>query len=185
MTSRRRRSSRRSVDGWVLTRLDRAVEEVSGLIDAYDFAAAVKALYRFVWNDVCDWYLEAAKARLYSDDPAERAQVSATLRFVLDRTLRLCHPVLPHVTEELWRFAGGEGLLLRARVPRGRRGRARCRGRGAVEAAIEAVRSLRRLRDDAGLGPRAPLADRSSRAARTPSGCAARPTCSAASAASR
>ena len=62
------------VDGWMLTRLDRAIEEISALIDAYDFAAAVKALYRFVWNDVCDWYLEAAKARLYSDDPAERAQ---------------------------------------------------------------------------------------------------------------
>jgi valyl-tRNA synthetase len=146
-----------SVDGWVLTRLDRAVEEVSALFDAYDFAAAVKVLYRFVWNDVCDWYLEAAKARLYSDDPAERAEVSATLRFVLDRTLRLCHPVLPHVTEELWRFAGGDGLLIRASFPVAggidRDGEAEA----AVELAIEAIRSLRRLRDDAGLSPRTPV----------------------------
>jgi valyl-tRNA synthetase len=147
-----------SVDGWVLTRLDRAIEEISALIDAYDFAAAVKALYRFVWNDVCDWYLEAAKARLYSDDPAERAQVSATLRFVLDRTLRLCHPVLPHVTEELWRFAGGEGLLMRADFPAAGEVERDPEAESAVEAAIEAVRSLRRLRDDAGLSPRAPLA---------------------------
>jgi valyl-tRNA synthetase len=147
-----------SVDGWVLTRLDRAVEEVSALIDAYDFAAAVKVLYRFVWNDVCDWYLEAAKARLYSDDPAERAEVSATLRFVLDRTLRLCHPVLPHVTEELWRFAGGDGLLLRAAFPVAGEVTRDPDAEAAVEAAIEAVRSLRRLRDDAGLSPRAPVA---------------------------
>jgi valyl-tRNA synthetase len=146
-----------SADGWVLTRLDRAIEEVSGLIDAYDFAAAVKALYRFVWNDVCDWYLEASKARLYSDDPAERAQVSATLRFVLDRTLRLCHPVLPHVTEELWRFADGEGLLLKAAFPLPGEVTRDVEAEEAVEAAIEAVRTLRRLRDDAGLSPRAPL----------------------------
>ena len=147
-----------SVDGWVLTRLDRAIEEVSALIDAYDLAAAVKALYRFVWNDVCDWYLEASKARLYSDDPGERAQVSATLRYVLDRTLRLCHPVLPFVTEELWRFAGGEGLLLRAAFPEAGEVPRDLEAESAVEAAIEAVRTLRRLRDDAGLGPRSPLA---------------------------
>ncbi len=146
-----------SADGWVLTRLDRAIEEVSGLIDAYDFAAAVKALYRFVWNDVCDWYLEASKPRLYSDDPGERAQVSATLRFVLDRTLRLCHPVLPYVTEELWRFADGEGLLLRAAFPEVGEVARDAEAEAAVEAAIEAVRTLRRLRDDAGLSPRAPL----------------------------
>jgi valyl-tRNA synthetase len=147
-----------SVDGWALTRLDRAIEEISALIDAYDFAAAVKALYRFVWNDVCDWYLEAAKARLYSDDAAERAQVSATLRFVLDRTLRLSHPVLPHVTEELWRFAGGDGLLVRAAFPVAGELERDPDAESAVDSAIEAVRSLRRLRDDAGLSPRAPLA---------------------------
>ena len=168
-----------SVDGWVLTRLDRAIEEVSALIDAYDFAAAVKALYRFVWNDVCDWYLEASKARLYSDDPAERAQVSATLRFVLDRTLRLCHPVLPLVTEELWRFAGGEGLLLRATFPGGRRGRARSRGRvgrrggdrGRAEPPSPArrcgSRATRTARDRArGRGGRRAPASRASRSAR-------------------
>jgi valyl-tRNA synthetase len=147
-----------SVDGWVLTRLDRAIEEVSALIEAYDLSAAVKVLYRFVWNDVCDWYLEAAKARLYSEDPAERAQVAATLRFVLDRTLRLCHPVLPHVTEELWRFAGGDGLLMLAAFPVAGEIERDPEAESAVESAIEAVRSLRRLRDDAGLSPRAPLA---------------------------
>ena len=79
---------------------------------------------------------------------------------MLDRTLRLCHPVLPYVTEELWRFAGGEGLLMRAPFPVAGEVPRDVEAEAAVEAAIEAVRTLRRLRDDAGLGPRAPLGDR-------------------------
>ena len=77
---------------------------------------------------------------------------------MLDRTLRLCHPVLPHVSEELWRFAGGDGLLIRAAFPVVGEVERDLEAESAVEAAIEAVRSLRRLRDDAGLSPRAPLA---------------------------
>ena len=65
------------VDAWVLGQLADATAEVTAALDAYDFAAAVKALYRFIWNDVCDWYLEAAKARLYGDDAAARRDVSA------------------------------------------------------------------------------------------------------------
>ena len=65
---------------------------MTAALDAYDFAAAVKALYRFIWNDVCDWYLEAAKARLYGDDAAARRAVSETLLYVLGATLRLAHP---------------------------------------------------------------------------------------------
>ena len=60
----------------MLGQLADAVAEVTAALDAYDFAAAVKALYRFIWNDVCDWYLEAAKARLYGDDAARRARRS-------------------------------------------------------------------------------------------------------------
>ena len=69
------------MDAWVLGRLDDAVGEVTGAIDAFDFAAAVKALYRFVWNDVCDWYLEAAKLRLYGDDAAPASQNTTMIRY--------------------------------------------------------------------------------------------------------
>ena len=127
--------------------------------DAFDFAAAAKALYRFVWNDVCDWYLEALKLRLYGDDPAAREDASETALCVLDRTLRLAHPMMPHVTEEIWAYLPGErGQLVRAaaaapgEAPRDEGAEA------AVEAAIALVAELRRLRQDAGLGPRAPLA---------------------------
>ena len=106
---------------WILGRLDDAVAEVTGELDGYDFAAAVKALYRFVWNDVCDWYLEAAKARLYGDDEAARRAVSETLLYVLAATLRLSHPVLPHVTERIWEELDEPGVLARAAWPGVRR----------------------------------------------------------------
>ena len=98
---------------------------MTAALDAYDFAAAVKALYRFVWNDVCDWYLEAAKTRLYGDDAVARRDVSETLLYVLRATLRLAHPVLPHVTERIWGELGEDGVLARSSVARPLAGAAR------------------------------------------------------------
>ena len=73
---RPRRRGAEPVDAWVLGAARRRRRRGDGALDAYDFAAAVKALYRFIWNDVCDWYLEASKARLYGDDAAARARTS-------------------------------------------------------------------------------------------------------------
>ncbi len=123
------RTSAEPVDAWVLGQLADATAEVTAALDAYDFAAAVKALYRFIWNDVCDWYLEAAKTRLYGDDAAARREASQTLLYVLSSTLRLAHPVLPHVTERIWGELGEEGVLARGALARSLAGAARPRGR--------------------------------------------------------
>jgi valyl-tRNA synthetase len=105
-------------DRWILSRLSGTVEEVLRELGEYDFAAAVKALYAFVWNDFCDWYVEAAKARLYGEDAEARRSASATLLWVLERTVALTHPVMPFVTEEIWGFLPGRrGLLLGADMP--------------------------------------------------------------------
>jgi len=105
-------------DRWILSRLAGTIDEVVGQLDAYDFAAAVKGLYGFIWNDFCDWYVEAAKARLYGQDEAAQRQVSATLVWVLERTVALAHPVMPFVTEEIWGFLPGErAMLLVSPVP--------------------------------------------------------------------
>jgi valyl-tRNA synthetase len=145
------------VDAWILGRLEAAVAEVTRELDGYDFAAAVKALYRFVWNDVCDWYLEAAKARLYSDDAAVKRAVSETLLHVLGATLRLSHPVLPHVTERIWEELDEQGVLARAAWPeiggRERDGAAE----GAVDEAFAFIVKLRQLRAVEKLPPRAPF----------------------------
>jgi len=99
-------------DRWVRSRLAAALEEVLRLIDAYDFSAAVKALYAFVF-DFCDWYIEAAKPRLQGSDAAARRDVSANLLWTLERILGLTHPICPFVTEAVWSHLPGErGLLM-------------------------------------------------------------------------
>jgi valyl-tRNA synthetase len=99
-------------DRWVRSRLAATLAEVVGLIDRYEFAAAVKTLYAFVF-EFCDWYIEAAKPRLQGADAAARRDVSANLLWTLERILLLTHPVCPFVTEAVWSHLPGErGLLM-------------------------------------------------------------------------
>ena len=83
---------------WILARLDVAREELERTLAAYDFSHAVQTLYRLTFDDFCDWYLEAIKPRLYEGD----ADARATALAALERLLKLLHPVMPHVTEEIW-----------------------------------------------------------------------------------
>jgi valyl-tRNA synthetase len=83
---------------WILARLDAARAEVEAAWARFDFAAAVNVLYRLTFDDFCDWYAEAAKPRLYERDP----DAAATALAALERLVALLHPVLPHVTEEIW-----------------------------------------------------------------------------------
>jgi valyl-tRNA synthetase len=85
-------------DRWILSRLQRAIETITGQLESYDFAHAAQEAYRFFWSELCDWYLEIVKPRLYDDDPA----ASANLLWVLEQTLALMHPLMPFVTEEIW-----------------------------------------------------------------------------------
>ncbi len=94
-----------SDDKWIVLRLDAAIREVSTALDEYRFSDAAQALYRFFWSEFCDWYLEGTKATLSSLTGA-RANTLAVMDFVLAHTLRLMHPFLPFVTEELWQSLG-------------------------------------------------------------------------------
>jgi valyl-tRNA synthetase len=87
-------------DRWIASRLQRAIEEIAGDLERYDFSHAALELYRFFWSEFCDWYLEIAKPRLYERDPG----VSATLLWALEQTLALAHPLIPFVTEEVYRY---------------------------------------------------------------------------------
>ena len=104
-----------SDDKWILLRLDAAIREVSLALDEYRFSDAAQTLYRFFWSEYCDWYLEASKAALNGTDESRKANTLAVIDFVLAHTLRLFHPFLPFITEELgtaWvsrRTAGGSG----------------------------------------------------------------------------
>jgi valyl-tRNA synthetase len=91
-------------DRWIFSRLEAVVTEAAARYEAYEFDDVARLLYRFVWNEVCDWYLETAKTRLYSEDPAERTQVSGNLLALLESVMVLLHPVMPFVTEEIYGF---------------------------------------------------------------------------------
>jgi valyl-tRNA synthetase len=106
-------------DRWILSRAGEAVRVITEALEGYHFHDGAAELYRFFWNDLCDWYLEVAKRRLAPEaDPADREAARATLLRVLTATMRLMHPYLPFVSEELWAYLPGtEGALARAAWP--------------------------------------------------------------------
>jgi valyl-tRNA synthetase len=94
--------ARTPADHWLLARLARAVNATVDALQAFRFDEAAGTLYRFIWNDLCDWYIELAKEALYGDDGEKKAGARAVLAHALDTALRLLHPMMPFVTEELW-----------------------------------------------------------------------------------
>ena len=95
-----------SDDRWILLRLGKAIEEVTAAFGGYRFTEATATLYRFFWSEYCDWYIESCKATFFGEDSARKANVLAVVDFVMGNTLRLFHPFLPFITEELWHGLG-------------------------------------------------------------------------------
>jgi valyl-tRNA synthetase len=145
-------------DRWIVSRLERLTEDVARLYDGFRFSHAALELYGAFWSELCDWYLELAKPRLYEDD---NEAVSGVLLWALDRTLRLLHPVMPFVTEEIWALMPGErGLLVVAEWPEADPARVDEEAEAEIGRLIEAVTALRRYRDEVGARPSAPLRGR-------------------------
>ncbi|MEM6847090.1 MAG: valine--tRNA ligase [Pseudomonadota bacterium] len=119
----RSRSAKQTLSRWILTEAGRAEADVRGAIEAYRFNDAAAAIYRFVWNTFCDWYLELAKPVLTGPDGAAKTEVRAVTAVVIDDILKLLHPFMPFVTEELWQLTAErsgierETLLIHARWP--------------------------------------------------------------------
>jgi valyl-tRNA synthetase len=93
-------------DKWILLKLDAAIREVSIALNEYKFSEATAALYKFFWSEYCDWYVEACKAVFFGTDTKQKANTLAVIDFVLSHTIRLFHPFLPFITEELWHGMG-------------------------------------------------------------------------------
>jgi valyl-tRNA synthetase len=136
-------------DRWILSRLERLTERATELLDGFEFARAAQELYATFWGEVCDWYLEFVKPRLRAEEPDP--DTAATLLYVLDRCLRLLHPLMPFVTEEIWsHMPGSRGLLAAASWPSADRRLIDEEAEEVVGRVMEAVTALRRYRQDVG-----------------------------------
>jgi valyl-tRNA synthetase len=150
-------------DRWVLSRLDRVVADVRTALDGYEFNTAAGRLYEFVWREYCDWYVELSKLALGGDDPGAAAAARATLATVLETSLRLLHPFMPFLTEELWQHlpawarrgadAGVPAHVTVARFPAPRAGARDAEAEATMERLIDIVRAVRNLRAELNLPP--------------------------------
>lgn len=96
-------------DKWILSRLQATIADVTRLSDSFEFGEVGRVLYNFIWDDLCDWYIEMAKLPLYGNDEAAKKTTQSVLVTVLDQTLRLLHPFMPFMTEEIWQALPHEG----------------------------------------------------------------------------
>ena len=105
-------------DKWILTRLNNIIGEITGNLESYNFGVAAQKIYEFIWNVFCDWYIELAKIRLNSDDVAQQTNVQKVLCHVLVNLLKLLHPFMPFITEEIYQaLPFAEGFLMQQSWP--------------------------------------------------------------------
>ncbi len=131
-------------DRWILSRLEATIASVTAKLESYDFAHAAQEAYAFFWSELCDWYLEIVKPRLYEGEPG----VSAILLRVLERVLALLHPIMPFVTEEIWSYhPARRGHLVVHPFPKPDESLLDAEAEAEVRAGIELTRRLRAWRD--------------------------------------
>jgi valyl-tRNA synthetase len=112
------KATKETLNRWIAHETASAAREITEAIGAYRFNDAAGAAYRFVWNVFCDWYLELAKPLLSGPDGSAKSETRATAAWALDEILKLLHPFMPFITEELWRVTGRASLLVIAPWPR-------------------------------------------------------------------
>jgi len=141
-------------DKWVLSKLNTLISEVTDNLEKYELGIAVQKVYDFLWDTYCDWYIELTKARLYSEDAAQKQTALQVLVYVLDQTLRLLHPFMPFITEEIWQSLPHDGdALIVAQWPE-YTDTLRFRSEELqMESVMNAIRAIRNRRADMNVPP--------------------------------
>lgn len=139
-------------DKWLLSRLQSAIKAVNDGFEGFDMDDASKAIYEFIWNEYCDWYLEIAKSRF--NDTDDRANVQAVLYYALETLLRLLHPIMPFITEEIWQALPHSGKsIMTAEFPEVNPDYVDIKSENQMSFIMEIVRGVRNLRADLGVSP--------------------------------
>jgi len=139
---------------WILTRLGRISEEMAGALDNYHFNDAASLCYQFVWHEFCDWYLEMAKPGLYSQDESLKRSSKSTLQEVLMAVLRLVHPFMPFVTEEIWqKLPASQGSIMMAQFPEASDFISDPQALKEMDLIMEVITGIRNIRGEMSIAP--------------------------------
>jgi valyl-tRNA synthetase len=154
-------------DRWILSRLNKTAREVNAQLEQYEFHGVVQTLYHFFWDDFCDWYIELSKATVTAEtESPERGIARARLISVLEQSLRLLHPFMPYLTEELWQklpvehgqllhsaYAGAEPTIMLAAFPQCDDARVNDSAESEMQAVIDLVSRVRNIRSEMNIKP--------------------------------
>ena len=141
-------------DKWVLSKLNTLIAEVTDNLEKYELGVAIQKVYDFVWDTYCDWYIELTKARLYAEDAERKETAISVLVYVLDQMLRLLHPFMPFITEEIWQSIPHTGdALIVASWPEYREELSFKTECDQMESVMEAIRAIRNRRAEMNVPP--------------------------------
>jgi len=149
-------------DRWIVSRLNKTARDLNAAIDAYEFHGAVQTLYHFFWDDFCDWYIELAKADVTAEQPSTEARTR--LLTVLEQALRLLHPFMPYITEELWQrlpgdkhlhpaYQNAEPTVMLTAYPEGAASLIDEAAESQMQAIIELISRVRNIRSEMNIKP--------------------------------
>ena len=141
-------------DKWVLSKLNNLISEVTENMESYELGVAIQKIYDFIWDIYCDWYIEMTKARLFADDADRKHTATSVLVYVLDQILRLLHPYMPFITEEIWQSIPHEGdALIVADWPMYCQELNFKAEENAMESVMAAIRAIRNRRTEMNVSP--------------------------------
>ncbi|MEM5779769.1 MAG: valine--tRNA ligase, partial [Lawsonibacter sp.] len=146
-------------DKWILSKLNRVIPEITDNMDRYELGVAAQKIYDFIWDDYCDWYIELTKTRLQGEDEDSKVRAQQVLCYVLIQMLKLLHPFMPFITEEIWQAlprrteAGGEEFLMLSDWPKADDALSFPEEEQAMELVMDAIRAIRTRRSEMNVPP--------------------------------
>ena len=141
-------------DKWIISKLQATIRDVTLSLNKFEFGLALQTLYDFTWSDFCDWYIELTKAALYSDDDDKKDNAVSVLTFVLENTLKLLHPFVPFITDEIYRsLPNTSGSIMVSEFPRYNSRLSYKKEAAAFEGVMEIIKAIREVKLETGCAP--------------------------------